>query len=64
VSTNQRNKWTPEEDELLKSLIESSKSIHSIAAKLQRSLSAVKGRAHVLKISTKRASFGLKAKGK
>jgi hypothetical protein len=38
--------------------------MHAVAAKLQRSVSAVKGRAHVLKISIKRASFGLKAKGK
>jgi hypothetical protein len=56
------NLWTPDEDKLLKSLIESNKSIHSIAAKLRRSMPAVKGRAHLLKISIKRASFGLEAK--
>jgi hypothetical protein len=64
VPKNTNSLWTPEEDRLLKSMIESSISIHSIAAKLQRSVSAVKGRAHVLKISMKRASFGLKAKAK
>jgi len=47
----------------LKSLIESSLPMHSVAATLQRSVSAVKGRAHRLKMSIKRTSFG-KAKGK
>jgi hypothetical protein len=61
---NTKNVWTPEEDKRLISLIERSVSMHAVAAKLQRSVSAVKGRAHVLKISIKRASFGLKAKGK
>ena len=60
---NTNNVWMPEEDERLKSLIESSLPMHSIAAKLQRSVSAVKGRAHRLKMSIKRTSFG-KAKGK
>jgi len=60
---NTNNVWTPEEDKRLKSLIESSLPIHSVAATLQRSVSAVKGRAHRLQISIKRTSFG-KAKGK
>jgi hypothetical protein len=64
VPKNTNNLWKPEEDRLLKSMIECSNSIYSIAAKLQRSVSAVKGRAHVLKISIKRASFGVKAKRK
>jgi hypothetical protein len=54
--------WTPEEDERLKSLIENSISLNLVAAKLQRSVSAVKNRARVLKISVKRT--GLKAKQK
>ena len=54
--------WTPEEAERLKSLIETSISLNLVAAKLQRSVSAVKNRAHVLKISIART--GLKAKGK
>jgi protoporphyrinogen oxidase len=56
--------WTPEEDERLRSLIETSISLNLVAAKLQRSVSAVKNRAHVLKISVKRTSFGQRAKGK
>jgi hypothetical protein len=56
--------WTSEEDERLKSLIETSISLNLVAAKLQRSISAVKNRAHVLKISVKRTSFGQRAKGK
>jgi hypothetical protein len=46
--------WTPEDDERLKSLIETSISLNRVAAKLQRSVSAVKNRAHVLKISIAR----------
>ena len=61
---NTNNVWTPEEDKRLKSLIESSLPMHSIAATLQRSVSAVRHRAFLLKISIKRTSFGLKAKGK
>jgi len=56
--------WTPEQDKQLKSLIETSISLNLVAAKLQRSVSAIKNRAHVLKISVKRTSFGEKAKGK
>ena len=56
--------WTPEEDERLKSLIETSISLNLVAAKLQRSVSAVKNWSHVLKISVKRTSFGQRAKGK
>jgi hypothetical protein len=41
VPKNTNRLWTPEEDRLLKSMIESSNAIHSIAAKLQRSVSAV-----------------------
>ena len=56
--------WTPEEDERLKSLIETSISLNLVASKLQRSVSAVKNRAHLLKISVKRTTFGQRAKGK
>jgi hypothetical protein len=35
-------KWSPEEDERLKSLIEANTSIHLIAAKLKRPLRGVK----------------------
>ena len=56
--------WTPEDDKQLKSLIETSISLNLVAAKLQRSVSAVKNRAHLLKISIKRTSFGQVAKGK
>ena len=54
--------WTPEEDKQLKSLIETSISLNLVATKLQRSVSAVKNRARVLKISIARRA--LKAKGK
>ena len=57
-------KWTPEEDDQLRKLIEASASIHFIASKLKRTGGAIRGRANLLKIPIKRASFGLKAKGK
>ncbi len=43
---NSSNKWTPEEDARLKSLIEANTSIHLIAAKLKRSVGAVRTREH------------------
>ena len=51
---NTNNKWTPGEDARLKSLIEANTSAHFIAAKLKRSVNAVKARAQVLNISMKR----------
>ena len=59
---NSNNKWTPEEDARLKSLIEANTSIDLIAAKLKRSVDGVKARASALKISFKRVWIGLKAK--
>ena len=59
---NSNNKWTPEEDARLKSLIEANTSIDLIAAKLKRSVSATKCRAAVLHISMKWVWVGLKAK--
>ena len=61
-SKTANNLWTPEEDKQLKSLIETSISLNLVAAKLQRSVSAVKNRARLLKISITRT--GLKAKQK
>jgi len=62
VPVNANNKWTPEEDARLKSLIEVNTSAHFIAAELKRSVNAVKARAQVLNISMKRVQVGLKAK--
>jgi hypothetical protein len=63
VPTNAAKKWTPEEDERLRNLIESSMSIYLVAAKLKRSVPAVKWRAHVLQVSIKRTYFALRTKG-
>jgi hypothetical protein len=54
------NKWTPEEDEKLRSLIQAGRRLAEISVKLQRSISAVRTRAYHLRLSFKR----LKAKGK
>jgi hypothetical protein len=64
VPENSHNKWTPEEDARLKSLIEANTSIDLIAAKLKRSVSATRCRAAVLHISMKWVRVGLKEKGK
>jgi hypothetical protein len=62
VPENGNNKWTPDEDALLKSLIEANTSVHLIAAKLKRSVPAIRARASILNILMKRARVGLKAK--
>jgi hypothetical protein len=59
---NSNNKWTPEEDARLKSLIEANTSIHLVAAKLKRSVPATRARAAVLNILIRRVWVGLKAK--
>jgi hypothetical protein len=64
VPENSSNKWTPEENARLKSLIEANTSIHLIATKLKRSVSAIRTRASILKIAIKGVRLGLKAKGK
>ena len=61
---NNSNKWTPEEDARLKSLVEANTSIHLIAAKLKRSVGAVRTRGSILRITRKRVRVGLKAKGR
>jgi hypothetical protein len=62
VAANGNNKWTPEEDALLKSLIEANTSIHLVATKLKRSVGATRARASMLNILMKRVRVGLKAK--
>jgi hypothetical protein len=62
VPGNSNNKWTPEEDARLKSLIEASVSMDLIAAKMKRTTQAVKWRANARGISIKRVRVGLKAK--
>ena len=59
---NSNNKWTPEEDARLKSLIEANTSLHLIAEKLKRSVPAIRARAQVVNILMKRVRVGLKAK--
>jgi hypothetical protein len=64
VPENANNKWTTEEDVRLKSLVEANTSAHLIAARLKRSVDAVKARAQALSISMKRVEIGIKMKGK
>jgi hypothetical protein len=61
---NTNTKWTPEDDALLKSMIEANMSVHPIAARLKRSIPGVKARLSVLGITTKPVWVGLKVKGK
>jgi hypothetical protein len=50
VASNTSNRWTPEEEQRLKSLIDSNASFLLIAAKLKRTVQAVKNRAAKLRI--------------
>jgi len=60
VPENANNKWTPEEDVRLKSLIEANTPVHLVAAKLKRSVSAIRARASLLNIPMKRVRVRLK----
>jgi hypothetical protein len=60
VPENANNKLTPEEDIRLKSLIEANTSVHLVAAKLKRSVSAIRARASLLNIPMKRVRVRLK----
>jgi hypothetical protein len=52
---NSYKKWTPEDDEFLRNLVLVDVSPFDIAAKLGRSVSTVKGRAHCLGITLRRS---------
>jgi hypothetical protein len=54
--------WTAEDDERLKSLIEAGVSMNLVAAKMKRTIQAVKWRANARGISIRRVWIGLKAK--
>jgi hypothetical protein len=54
--------WTAEDDERLKSLIVASVSIDLVAAKMKRTIQAIKWRANARGVSIKRVRVGLKAK--
>ncbi len=62
MAVNDFTKWTTEDDDRLRTLLQSGVSVYLAAAKLKRSASAVKERAVILKISIKRMKIGLKAK--
>jgi hypothetical protein len=57
-------RWTAEDDDRLKSLIEANMSTHLIAAKMKRTTLGVQNRARLLGITTKRVWIGAKAKTK
>jgi hypothetical protein len=59
---NRSNRWTPQEDALFRSMAEANTSPEMIAAKLKRSVHAVKARAYTIGLPLK--WFKLKAKGK
>jgi hypothetical protein len=61
MTENDRNIWTPEEDNRLRTLLGAGRSIASVAADLKRSKTAVRARAYVLRISLKRVKMKPKA---
>jgi hypothetical protein len=54
--------WTPEEDGRLRALLEGGASKMLVAAKLNRTLSAIRGRASILRLSFTQIKLKLKAK--
>ena len=56
------NRWTPREDDLLRRMAEANTRPEQMAAKLNRSVHAIKARAYTIGLQLKR--FKLKAKGK
>jgi hypothetical protein len=56
--------WTPEEEDLLRTLIERSASMPLIVAKLKRTAAAVRVHASIIGVSLKRIKPVLKATGK
>jgi hypothetical protein len=56
------NRWTPQEDALVRRMAEANTRPEVIAAKLNRSVHAIKARAYTIGLPLKR--FKLKAKGK
>jgi hypothetical protein len=64
MARNSSKKWTPEDDVMLRTLLEAGTRPLLVAAKLKRSLPAAKGRAYLLGISFKRIKVGQEAKRK
>jgi hypothetical protein len=62
VEARSNNRWTPQEDDLLRKMAEGNVGPEIIAAKLNRSVHALKARAYAIGLSLKR--FKLKALGK
>jgi hypothetical protein len=58
IAENNSDRWTPEEEERLRHLMEANSSPSEIAEGLGRTVSAVKAKAHSLGLST--ARFGLR----
>jgi hypothetical protein len=56
--------WTPEEDDRLRALLEGGASTMLVAAKLNRSIGATRGRASAIGISFRKIKLRLKAKRK
>lgn len=60
MAANNNDRWTPEEEERLRHLMQASATPFEIAEALGRSVSAVKAKAHSLGITT--ARFGIRRK--
>jgi hypothetical protein len=64
MAQNKNKKWSPEEDARLRTLLEGGTSVTLVAAQLKRTVTATKGRAHLLGVSLKWIKLVLKAKRK
>jgi hypothetical protein len=63
MAQNQWNPWTPDDDNRLRALFDAGTSAVLIAAKMKRTISGIKSRARVLKISVKRKKLAVKVEG-
>lgn len=62
ISHGAKRPWTPEEEGRLRALVDSGVSLALVAVRLKRTITAIRGRASILKLPLKQP--GLKAKGK
>jgi hypothetical protein len=64
MNSSRKRPWTPAEESRLRILVEDGASVVLVAAKLKRTVTAIRGRASVIGVSFRPIKPGLKVKGK
>jgi len=62
MNSYRKRPWTPEEESRLRTLVEESASALLVAAKIKRTVTAIRGRASVIGVSLRPIKPGLKVK--